>query len=159
MNKFYSRIDTETHLLSHINQTYMYSVFIGLVISLSRMTPSSTQNIGKITSGIFFIHSISGIDFTSKLNCIRLWATSPEPVSYSVETKCWPKLTTTKTQYLRFQRKRKANDLSYSDKVPIRYLPKVAPKKQINYIICRDCNFQTLRREWKVKTKYNSKNW
>lgn len=70
----------------HVTQvkTYRNSGLIWLVIFLSSLTPSSTQNNGKIKSGKFSIHSISGIDFTSKLNCIRFSAISPAPVSYFI---------------------------------------------------------------------------
>lgn len=44
---------------------------------------SSTQNSGRITDGIFFIISISGIGFTSKLNCNRFAADNGVPVN------CW----------------------------------------------------------------------
>lgn len=70
-----------SHPISLMNFSYQNIVFNGLIISLSRITPSSTQKNGKITSGKFFIISICGIGFTSRLNCKRLAADNGVPVN------------------------------------------------------------------------------
>lgn len=64
--------------------TYKKSEFLILLVkSRPKCAPSSTQNNGKITSGIVFMISTSGIGFTSKLNCNRLAADNGLPVNYS----------------------------------------------------------------------------
>lgn len=64
-------------------KTYENSDAFNLVVyGLPKWALSSTQNIGRITSGMFFIHSTSGIGFTSKLNCKRFAADNGVPVTY-----------------------------------------------------------------------------
>lgn len=70
--------ETNQDKKTHKNNAY----FNWFVISFPRFTPSSTQNIGKIISGMDFMISICSIGFISKLNCIRLKADTGVPVIY-----------------------------------------------------------------------------
>lgn len=57
--------------------------FIGLVNSRPKYTLSSTQNIGKTNSGMFFRALISAIGVTRKLNCNLFSMDSTVPVNFS----------------------------------------------------------------------------
>lgn len=66
-----------------MNNTYENTdAFNFLVYFLPKCAPSSTQNIGKTTSGMSFIHLTSEIGFTSKLNWSRFAADNGVPVIY-----------------------------------------------------------------------------
>lgn len=65
------------------HETYRKSEFLILLVkSRPKRTPSSIQNIGRITLGIFFMISTSGIGFTSRDNCMRFAADNGLPVNY-----------------------------------------------------------------------------
>lgn len=86
-NVYHSRSKEIAHGVDSLSQfsshsTYKYSEFlIAFVNSRSKWILSSTQNIGKTTSGIVFMISISGIGFTSRENCNRLSAHNGVPVN------------------------------------------------------------------------------